>query len=166
MIEKIISGGQFGADMGGLLGASDLDIKTGGTAPHGWLTEKGKQPELLESFGLVEGPFDPKWYIKRTMLNVDDSDGTIAFRLKYSVGTDATIGYALSKRWDRTINFESQTKYKPVYILETLSRVDIISIKNWIEENNIKVLNVAGHRESVVPGIQEKVRLIIRTALV
>lgn len=40
MIERIISGGQFGADMGGLLGASDVYVSTGGTAPYGWLTKR------------------------------------------------------------------------------------------------------------------------------
>ena len=36
---KIISGGQTGADMGGLLAAKDLGIRTGGWMPKGWLTE-------------------------------------------------------------------------------------------------------------------------------
>lgn len=115
---------------------------------------------------MIEGPYDPKYYPKRTMMNVDNSDGTIAFRVKFSVGTDATIGYALSKRWDRKIDFYSQTKYKPVYIIENLSGINFKGIKEWIEGNDIKTLNVAGHRETSVEGIQERVRIIIRTILI
>ena len=52
--EKIISGGQTGADMGALLAARELGIPTGGVAPKGWLTENGPQEELLRNFGLIE----------------------------------------------------------------------------------------------------------------
>ena len=36
MLIKIISGGQTGADMGGLRAGRALNIPTGGSAPHGW----------------------------------------------------------------------------------------------------------------------------------
>jgi hypothetical protein len=36
---KIISGGQTGADQGGLEGARLLGIQTGGTAPYNWMTD-------------------------------------------------------------------------------------------------------------------------------
>jgi hypothetical protein len=74
---KIISGGQTGVDQGALYGARECGIKTGGTAPRHWITENGSEKELLESFGLIEGEYDTKVYPKRTMKNVDDSDGTI-----------------------------------------------------------------------------------------
>ncbi|HME98544.1 MAG TPA: putative molybdenum carrier protein, partial [Terriglobia bacterium] len=53
-MKKIISGGQTGADMGGLLAARELGIETGGMAPKGWLTENGPEEVLLRSFGLSE----------------------------------------------------------------------------------------------------------------
>ena len=51
---KIISGGQTGADLGGLEGARDAGIETGGWAPAGYRTEIGDQEELLKGFGLKE----------------------------------------------------------------------------------------------------------------
>lgn len=37
---KIISGGQTGADMGGLEAAREYGFPTGGYAPKGWMTER------------------------------------------------------------------------------------------------------------------------------
>jgi hypothetical protein len=39
MLERVISGGQTGADQGGLRAARACGIPTGGWAPRGWLTE-------------------------------------------------------------------------------------------------------------------------------
>lgn len=41
MIEKVISGGQTGADVGGVLAARLHHIKTGGWMPKGWKTLNG-----------------------------------------------------------------------------------------------------------------------------
>ncbi len=41
MVRKIISGGQTGADRGGLLAGEALKIETGGTAPPIFMTELG-----------------------------------------------------------------------------------------------------------------------------
>ncbi len=46
MIECCISGGQSGADFGGLLAAKRCGIPTGGKIPKGFLTENGPKPEL------------------------------------------------------------------------------------------------------------------------
>lgn len=46
MIEKIVSGGQTGADQGGLEAAEELGIPTGGWAPAGYYTEQGKHKTL------------------------------------------------------------------------------------------------------------------------
>lgn len=40
-LRKIISGGQTGADQGGLRAGRLLHLETGGTAPHNWMTEQG-----------------------------------------------------------------------------------------------------------------------------
>jgi hypothetical protein len=41
MLELVISGGQTGADQGGLRATRACGIPTGGWAPRGWLTEAG-----------------------------------------------------------------------------------------------------------------------------
>jgi integrase len=41
VIEKVVTGGQAGADQGGLRAARAAGIATGGFAPKGWATEAG-----------------------------------------------------------------------------------------------------------------------------
>lgn len=77
MIKKIISGGQTGADSGGLIAGKTLNILTGGHAPKGFLTEYGPNYNLKEDFNLIED-YSPK-YPPRTKKNVLNSDGTIIF---------------------------------------------------------------------------------------
>src|SRR5262245_8934917 len=89
---RIISGGQSGADHGGLLAARELGIPTGGTAPRGWQTETGPQESLLKSFGLVESR-EPG-YPARTRQNVQDADGTLLVGEYRSGGSALTANVA------------------------------------------------------------------------
>ena len=52
-LQKIISGGQTGADLGGLMAGKDLNIEIGGTAPIGFLTNQGVNLRLGSYFGLM-----------------------------------------------------------------------------------------------------------------
>jgi hypothetical protein len=162
-INKIVSGGQFGSDLGGLEAAKVLGLATGGFAPQNFMTENGSQKELLSSYGLKEAGFDPKVYPKRTMLNVDFSDGTLAVRPSASIGTDCTIGYAKTKRWGKAKDFSTTTNYKPVFVLTSFDLTDdvIAAFKKWVNDNNIQTLNVAGSRESKKVGTQAKTRDVI-----
>jgi len=91
MIKKIISGGQTGADQGGLEAAWELGLLTGGTAPYNFMTEIGPEFDKLKKFGLSPGPYDPRTYPKRTELNVKNSDGTLIFGNTNSPGSKLTI---------------------------------------------------------------------------
>lgn len=162
MIKKVISGGQTGSDLGGLEAAKELGLETGGTAPKDWLTENGSQKELLQQYGLIEGPIDPKKFVKRTMLNVDNSDATIAFRLKKSSGTDKTIGYAQNKTWEYPKDILDVSNYKPIFVIHNLNAVPIRKIAKWIKDNKFVIINVAGHREKSWPGLQKTTKEIIK----
>ena len=146
LVTKIISGGQEGVDEAGLATGKALDIETGGTAPPGWKRRGGSDKKLLESYGLKEGEEDPATYPKRTMKNVDDSDGTIAFRWKSSAGTDKTIGYAHTGKWERGTG-SSDKGHKPILVLNNVHNTseNIKAIRDFIARNNIKTLNIAGH---------------------
>lgn len=137
---KIISGGQTGGDQGGLEAGRDLGIKTGGTAPCGWLTETGPDPDLLKYYGLVEGPEDSSKYKIRTRKNVEDSDGTIWFGDPGSPGGRLTLSLCRELGKPSVINPSSK------------------GLRNWTDWNEIKVLNVAGNRESKNPGIHKRTR--------
>jgi len=153
---KIISGGQEGIDTIGLQIAKEKNITTGGTAPPDFIRgPKGKYtPEenkkFAQEFGLVEGEPDPYFFPKRTMKNVDDSDGTLVFRFRVSKGTDRTVGYARTGKWKLGYGSkEGKGAHKPVLVIKNMNNVTQVmqSIKDFITRNNIKTLNVAGHRE-------------------
>ena len=140
MLRKIISGGQTGADRGGLEAGKKLGLQTGGTAPRGYRTEKG--PDLsLKNLGVTEhgsANFRP-----RTVRNVEDSDGTVWFGMTDTPGALATLQTAI-------------TLDKPL-LLNPLPGV----LREWIAKNNIQVLNVAGNRESLHPGLQQEVEAFL-----
>ena len=71
---KIISGGQTGADRGGLDAAMDLGIEHGGWCPKGRRAEDGRIPDryTLEETTSTD-------YTVRTEKNVEWADGTVVF---------------------------------------------------------------------------------------
>jgi len=72
MLQKIISGGQTGADRAALDVAIEFNIPHGGWIPKGRKTEDGVLPDKYQ---LQEMPTAS--YPKRTEKNILDSDGTL-----------------------------------------------------------------------------------------
>lgn len=141
--EKIISGGQTGSDIGAIVAAKDMEILTGGWAPLGFKTEKGPQP-VLASYGLLET--EDSGYNLRTELNVCDSDATLIFaRNPRSKGTLLTMQCAMrnGKPFSPPINPTDPDAYAQV--------------SEFLLKHRPAVLNVAGNRESVAPGIARQV---------
>lgn len=142
MIEAIHSGGQRGADSAGLGAAVELGLRTGGWAPKGYRTDAGPAP-FLRDLGLKE---HSSWeYPPRTRLNVQETDGTFIF------GASSSPGCRLTRKIAGELD-------KPLLILpwaagEDPQDFEIDRFRSWLVENNIKVLNVAGNRESKNPGI-------------
>jgi Circularly permutated YpsA SLOG family len=89
VLERVVSGGQTGADQAGGRAAKALGIATGGRMPSGFLTEAGPRPGFAERFGAVEGPGagDPE----RTRANARDSDATAWFGDPDSPGGRPTL---------------------------------------------------------------------------
>lgn len=143
-VHKIISGGQTGADIAGLKFAKDHGIATGGWAPKDYLTEEGKKPELKELYNLQE---QTGVYSYRTVQNVMDSDGTAIFVENISPGSLLTIQTC-------------QKENKP-YVLNP----SIEQFLKFVSNNNIKILNIAGDRESDSPGIGQKVYEFLLSSL-
>lgn len=137
MITKIISGGQVGADSGGLAAGFDLGIETGGTAPLGYRTKFGVNPKLAK-LGLIESPTSN--YATRTFDNVKDSDGTMRFAYNFvSPGEIMTL--------------KAIKQYKKPYIDIDLSDIEeqallIFDIMDWFSDNNIHIVNIAGNAGS------------------
>lgn len=89
-------------------------------------------------------------YPPRTACNIRDSDGTILF----NPGRTMERGSAL------TLELCYQKK-KPFLIW-----VEGCDMAGWIKANNIKVLNVAGNRESKCPGVNKLVIEKLEEALI
>ena len=153
-ITKIVSGGQTGADRGGLDSALYCKVSYGGWCPKGRRAEDGKIPDKYQ---LQET--NSASYVPRTEANVINSDATIIF----------TIG-KLSGGSLRTMEFANKHK-KPVLHINTgeYSRKETVHwILRWFEGDVTKptppkncVLNIAGQRESKAKGIQDKVMAIM-----
>lgn len=147
MLAKVISGGQTGADQGALRAAQAAGVPTGGWAPRGWLVESpdGNRdvaaPWLAPRFGLVECA--ELGYPPRTRANARDSDGTLWF------GNPDTSGAYTTLEACRELG-------RPV-LLVVRGRTRPSDVAAWIAANDIKVLNVAGNRESKAPGIGARV---------
>lgn len=138
---KIISGGQSGADLGGLVAAQAAQIPTGGTAPKDFRTETGLQQRLLQGFGLT--PHQKKNYQARTKQNVIDADATLIIAtMPESAGTQLTIKLC-------------QALVKP-YLLVNPDKECDAHIRDFLNVEKPAVLNIAGNRESRSPGIFDK----------
>ena len=151
---KIISGGQTGIDRLGLEIGKELGLETGGTTTPGYYTENG--PDIsLQEFGVTEiapelqdGKKGKEFYLPRTEQNVINSDGTVYFSTdEDSAGRIATQRFAKAHNKPFLLNPTSQ------------------ELAQWLVDNNINTLNVAGNRGSKVsPEFDSQVRETIRNA--
>ena len=151
---KIISGGQTGIDRLGLEVGKELGLETGGTTTPGYYTENGRD-ESLKDFGVTEispelqaGRKGREFYLPRTEQNVLNSDGTVYFSTdEDSAGRIATQRFAKQHNKPFLLNPASQ------------------ELAQWLVDNNIGTLNVAGNRGSKVsPEFDSQVRNTIRNA--
>jgi len=151
MLEKIISGGQTGADRAGLDAAIQRGVPHGGWCPHGRRAEDGVIPgryQLRETYSFS--------YLVRTEKNVQISDATIIFTLGDLRGGSArTRDYAIlhGKPW----------LHLQLDVLELFETAD--TVKSFIATHSIRRLNVAGSRESTEPGIYQRVCRIMDRVL-
>lgn len=152
MLKKIISGGQTGADIAGLVVAKQMGIPTGGTMPKGFKTLRGPEPDYAILFGIKE--HNSQSYIPRTYKNVEDSDGTI--RLAYNFNSAGEIC---------TLN--AINRYGKIYLDVNLAKPqEAQEVAKWILENKIKTLNIAGNSESTAPGTYQATKQYLTKVLV
>lgn len=142
-LEMVISGGQTGADRGGLDAAIRMGMSHGGWCPKGRRAEDGSIPTVYK---LKE--HDSSDYPPRTWANVKESDGTVIF----------TMGPL--ERGSELTRFFCDKQKKP-WIHIDLRKVNptqsAARLMFFMKENGVRVLNVAGNRESRSPGIRDLV---------
>ena len=150
MVNKIISGGQTGADRAALDVAIKLGISHGGWIPKGRLTENGR---LDDKYHLEE--METANYNKRTEQNVIDSAGTLIISHgKLTGGSDHT----------RDMVLRHGRPWLHIDLNKTESFQAAKQIKSWLAEHEIEVLNVAGPRASKDSAIYQATVDILETA--
>ena len=158
---RIVSGGQTGADRGGLDGAIAQGVPHGGWCPKGRKAEDGAIPARYK---LIETPSAD--YLQRTEWNARDSHCTVIFtRGKLTRGSKRTVEFCV--KYQRPWLHVDLTDGK-----DTEGHAAVIA--EWLSGGGLlfgsgippcPVLNVAGSRESEAPGIQKQVADVLATLM-
>jgi hypothetical protein len=148
LLDRIVSGGQTGVDRGALDAAIEAGIAHGGWCPRERRAEDGRIPDR---YRLTE--VEAHDYVVRTERNVVDSDATLVL----AVGQPRN-GTALTCRLARQHR-------KPCLIVDLDRPVAPEEVRTWIAAEGVRVLNVAGPRESSHPGVQERAAGFMRRVL-
>ena len=157
---KIVSGGQTGVDRGALEAATALGLEFGGWAPHGWIAEDGTIPtqyrERMQEHPSMGGR--ARDYRERTKANVRDSHATLILMdsLPLSGGTKLTENTAVAM----------MRSHKVIAMSAANAKDDALKwLRQLLGMSSALVLNVAGPRESKVPGIQARTRAFLQALL-
>jgi len=115
--------------------------------PKGYLTEDGPRPEYERLYGMLALPTTE--YTKRTRRNVEFARGTLCIARRWNVdGVAATIRYAEElQRPLLKVTYPKSPRSQPEVTPE--------EVLQWLVQNNIFILNVAGNRESNAEGIEK-----------
>jgi len=147
-LSRLISGGQTGVDRGALEAAIQRGFPHGGWCPLGRRAEDGPIPSRFE---LQETA--TKAYGERTAQNVRIADGTLILKRGPLTGGTA-FTCKLAREYGR-----------PLLVVDLGCHPDPGPVADWIRRQAIKVLNVAGPRESGAPGIQHQAQQFVAALL-
>ncbi|VTR98233.1 YpsA SLOG family protein [Tuwongella immobilis] len=136
MLQRVISGGQTGADQAGVRVAARFGYATGGWMPRGFITLDGPNPEFAAEYHLQE---HPEGYAARTWANVRDSDATIRL-----AGTFASSGEKCTLRAIRHYG-------RPHFDVLKSDPPAPDAVVDWLLAHEVRVLNIAGNAERISP---------------
>jgi hypothetical protein len=149
---KIVSGGQTGVDRAAL----ELGLPCGGWCPRGRRAEDGP---IDPRYPLQETPL--QGYPQRTEWNVRDSDGTLLILMGCVADRGTALTGELAERYRRPcFGANLWSLFPPADLADLASRV-----YGWARDHGIRVLNVAGPRESSCTGAHERAREFLRLVL-
>tara|TARA_R110002110_G_scaffold114322_5_gene283605 strand:+ start:7085 stop:7558 length:474 start_codon:yes stop_codon:yes gene_type:complete len=151
MLEKLISGGQTGVDRAALDAALRREFPCGGWCPRGRRAEDGCIPP---HYPLAE--LGSSRYLDRTRRNVAESGATLILSPRPLTG-----GTRATERYARELG-------KPCLVVdpEPAERESAARcIRDWLDRAGIRVLNVAGPRESSCPGIAARAEAVVGAVL-
>ena len=144
IINKIVSGGQSGVDRSALDFSIKHKIPHGGWCPRNRWAEDGQIPNIYNLTETTESLPE-----NRTQMNVKDSDATLIIYDNFmDEGTLKTNEFCL----------QYNKQYLEIDIAQTTDR---FLFREWIRSKEIKILNIAGSRESNSPGIYDKTSALL-----
>lgn len=152
ILEQVISGGQIGADIAALKAAKQFGIKTGGWAPKDFRTRDGNNPALGTVYGLNE--HHSILYPPRTDANVVMADGTIRFAHDFNSPGERCTFKALA-RWQQPF-IDIELRGNSLTGWHCSDARAFWWAANWIVDNNIKILNVAGNADPSIESFVEE----------
>lgn len=131
---SIISGGQTGADRAALDFAVAHGIPHGGWCPRGRRAEDGV---IGPEYALQETP--SSHYSQRTQWNVRDSDATVVFSIRPILTGGTRLTWELAQRLGNpVIHLSRDGGVAPA----------VTKLREFLEEHQVRTLNVAGPRAS------------------
>ncbi|MCW5698468.1 MAG: putative molybdenum carrier protein [Rhodospirillales bacterium] len=147
-LAKIVSGAQTGVDRAALDVALEVGLPCGGWVPRGRRAEDGQV-----SFDYPVRETASRAYGVRTRLNVRDSDATLIItRGQPTGGTALTIEIA-------------KNLGKPLQVIDLDAALAPETVARWLLDADVRVLNIAGPRESSSPGIYHSATAFLRAVL-
>jgi len=152
-VQRIQSGGQTGADRAACDVAIALGIPLSGWCPRGRRAEDGVIPDRYD---LRET--DAAEYAVRTRLNVFEADATVLFTRGAPMGGSRLTAKIAGELGRPLLHVDLEDLEHDV---ETAGAV----LRAWLVRHRVRVLNVAGSRESEVPGIYATVYRFLLSAL-
>jgi hypothetical protein len=148
-LQKIVSGGQTGADRAALDFALAHHIPHGGWCPAGRWAEDGPIPAR---YRLKETPSpDPA---QRTEWNVRDSAGTVIFSIAAILTGGSELTALLARQYRKPLLHLSRRRD---------GNAAARKLSLFLRKHHIRVLNVAGPRRSADPAVGVFVRRVLES---
>ena len=121
-------------------------VPHGGWCPRGRKAEDGKIPAR---FHLRETP--SRRYAERTEWNVRDSDATVIFSLHPVLDGGSALTRRLARKYRKPF----------LHLYQAVGANPARQLKQFVRKHRVRVLNVAGPRESQAPSVGRFVRAVL-----
>lgn len=141
MIKKLFSGGQPGADRGGLIAARRMGVPTGG-----WVSARDFEadPWIWFHFNTFRMKVDDDCASGRSDMNIKAAKGTIRVATDFGTRAERKSLKLLLKHNKPFYDLNPSTDNSTIYVE---------AVADWIRRHEIRTLNLSGNSERTCEGI-------------